>query len=279
MTNWSEVYDNEDMNIISKFDDVTKINNAVRCVMLANTYFQMQKYDKMEKFCKLSMKTDGGHDVSMHILGRYYKNVKYDIPKMKLYYNISISRGYTNAMNDMAYYCGYEENDFSNLKKYYGMAVEKGDTFAMMQLAQYYHEKENNPLESKKYVLLAIQHGYIQGIINILAFFINNEVPFDKETFDQILPHVELVVKDEKVKLFIIKNCIVFGIQTKKFDVEITKNVETDECYVCTEMKSDFVVPSCGHKICCECFIKQIYMTNTKCFCSKQFVTIGRAHV
>jgi hypothetical protein len=69
------MYDNEDIEIISKHYDLNlRYNDELFCVILANEYYNRKQYEKMDKFCKLSVKNKYGCDVAMHILGRYHKN-------------------------------------------------------------------------------------------------------------------------------------------------------------------------------------------------------------
>lgn len=265
-----ENLDQEDLKIIFSHDQSAS-NKDLYCVILANEYYHRQNYEKMEKFCKLSIKNETGSAVAMHIMGRYYKNIKKDYPKMKISYDISISKGYILAMCDMGYYYWTIEHDHEKVKKYYGLAIEKNDIFAMAQLGQYYYEERKNLAKAKKYTLMAVQHEDKNSVINLLVYHINSGHDMDCEVTTAILPYVEELVNDERIKLYIIENCINNKIKTKIFGTEIIQN--NSECSICMENKDLFVKPSCNHYSCSECFIRCIRETNTLCsFCRKEYI-------
>jgi hypothetical protein len=194
---------------------------------------------------------------------------------MKICYNIAIENGFTNAMNDMAFYYMTEENNIEEAIKCYEMAIAKNDTFAMIRMAEYYFEKGNDKIKARDYILQAIVNGYTEGIFTILAFFINNEIEIDCYSFMKILPYLtDELIQEEKLRLYIIENCVKFNVYDKiLFGVKIHSFVYEQECNICMDKKRKFIIPSCNHPMCTDCFVKNITVTNTKCFCSKQFVT------
>jgi hypothetical protein len=273
------MFDNDDLQIISRHCDINKeLDKGLCCVILANEYYHIKKYDKMENFCKLAMSQNSGGDVAMHLLGRYYKNIIHDYPKMKMSYEMAILRGYIPAMCDMAYYYWTVEKSYENVLKYYGLAIEKGDTFAMTQLAQFFAEI-GDLVNAQKYLWIAIQFGDVNSIMNLLADHINNGLNMDKNTLCSILhglekiENIKYVTDDEKVSLYIIENCILNNVPAKIFGVEILE--EDRECDICMDKRNLFVNASCGHKICGQCFSRNIRETNTSCpTCRKKFVVL-----
>ncbi len=267
------MFDNDDLQIISKNCDINKeLDNGLFCVILANEYYNIQKYDKMEKFCRLAMTQQSGGDVAMHILGRYYKNTVKDFTKMKISYEISISKGYIPAMCDMAYYYRTIEKNYENVLKYYGLAIDKKDTFAMKQLSQFFFETGDNE-NSQKYLFMAIQNGDISSVMNLLAYHINNCLYMNKETLCCILPYIENMIDDEKVCLYIVENCILNNVESKIFGIEIVEIKENEECNICIDKKNLFIKSSCGHKICGSCFLRIIKETNNLCpICRQIFI-------
>jgi hypothetical protein len=271
------MFDNEDLQIISKHCDINKeLDNGLCCVILANEYYRIGKYDKMEKFCRLAMSQKSGGDVAMHLLGRYYKNNIQDYQKMKISYEIAISKEYVPAMCDMAFYYWTVEKSYENVLKYYGLAIEKEDTFAMTQLAQFFSEI-GDLVNAQRYFWMAIQFGDANSIMNLLADHINNCLNMEKNTLCMILDgikkneNIKNIINDEKVFLYIIENCILNNVPAKIFGVEILE--ENRDCDICMEERDLFVNASCGHKICGQCFSRNIRETNTLCpTCRKQFV-------
>jgi hypothetical protein len=188
---------------------------------------------------------------------------------MKMCYGISISKDYVPAMCDMGFYYWTVEKNESMVQKYYELAISKENIFAMTQLAQYYYD-HNNIEFAKKYCIMAINNNHTESILTFLAYHINNGLNLDKDSLLILLPKLLEVIFDEKIKLYIIENCIINRVYTTIFDV--TFKFEKNECDICMDCCDGFIVPSCSHKICNTCFIRSIKETNTMCpYCRKNF--------
>jgi TPR repeat protein len=265
-------FDDMDLNVLSEYGDPLDISYESACVILTKTYYDNHNYEKMLKFGMCALMNDIGKDVCAHIIGRYYKSLG-QFDTMKSYYNIAIEKQFVPAINDMAFFYLFEEKNDIEAIKYYEMAITtKKDTFAMVKLAEYYFDIDKT--KSKEYIIMAIDHGYLHGVTMILAFFINNEIPIDCDSFTKILPYItnEMII-DEQIRLYIIHNCINYNIYNKNiFDIYVKHYDEEQDCNICFEKKNDFVMLRCNHNMCTYCFAQNITITNTKCYCSKSFV-------
>jgi len=266
------IFDNEDLQILLQYCNAENdISIDVKCIILANIYYQKMRYDKLKKFCDLSLKNETGGDVGMHIMGRYYKQIN-DIENMKQCYDIAILKNNVNAMNDMAYYYRTIELNIDEMKKYYGKAIQQNDLFAMIEMIKYYYDTEINYDEFKKYTLMAINNGWIEGVNVILAFYINNTLQIDANTIRTILPYSDKINVELPTKLYIVENCIINHICTKVYDIEIFE-CDTVECDLCTESKNFFIKTKCDHIQCTDCFVQIINKLNVICpFCRRDFI-------